>query len=159
MDEKQKELTESLGLLILRLGMGGYMATHGWGKVQMIVNNQYDQMGDPIGLGNTLSLVLVTFAEFICAIAVAMGLGTRLAAIPIVFAMGVAAFVVHGSDPWTMGEAAARFFAKESESWASKEPALMFAFAFLALVFTGPGKFSVDAVIAELWRGRRGAGG
>jgi len=68
---------------------------------------------------------------------------TRFAAAPVVFTMIVAAFVVHGSDPWTMG------------AGASKEPALLFAFVFLALIFTGAGKFSVDGLLWPAYRKRR----
>ncbi len=149
-----KEIIHSIGLLVLRLAMGGYMMTHGWGKLQMVINGQADQFGDPIGLGSALSLYLVTFAEFFCALAIVLGLATRLAAIPLIFAMGVAAFVAHGADPWTMSEAATRFFAGESESWASKEPALMFLAGFLALALTGPGLLSIDTGVVRLWKSR-----
>ena len=67
--------------------------------------------------------------------------------------MCVAAFVAHGSDPWTMSKAAELFFSGASKSWASKQPALMFATVFLALIFTGAGRYSVDALLAK----RRGA--
>jgi putative oxidoreductase len=129
-------MSGSIGLLILRLGMGGYLLTHGWGKLQMLRNG--DEFGDPIGLGSGLSLVLVTFAEFLCAILVMAGLVTRAAAVPIVVAMAVAAFVAHGSDPWTMAAA---------QGGGNKQPALMYLVAFAALIFTGPGRFSIDALI------------
>ena len=145
----------SLGLLILRAGAGGFLLTHGWGKLQMLLDGDFAKFGDPIGLGNTASLVLVVLAEFVCAILVVVGLGTRLAAIPIVIAMAVAAFVAHGSDPWTMGGGAAAFLSGDSKSWASKEPALLFLIPALALVFTGAGGYSLDAVIAPRRRGRR----
>jgi len=64
-----------------------------------------------------------------------------------VFAMGVAAFVVHGGDPWTMGEGAKLFLAGKGKSWASREPALLYLVPFLALVFTGSGRFSIDRMI------------
>lgn len=137
----------SIGLLILRLGVGGSLLTHGWGKVQMVQAGQYELMGDPIGLGPVLSLILVAFAEFCCAILVMLGFATRLAPVPIIVAMSVAAFVVHGSDPWTMAEGARRFMAGEAESWASRQPALLYLIPFLALVFTGAGKYSIDALI------------
>ena len=111
------------------------------------------EFGDPIGLGSRLSLVLVMTAEFICALLIVFGLATRVAAIPTVIAMAVAAFVVHLNDPWTMGGGAALFQSGEAESWSSKEPALLFLTGFLALVFTGAGKFSIDALI----RSRRSA--
>jgi putative oxidoreductase len=144
----------SIGLLILRIGIAGYLITHGWGKVQMILAGQHEMFGDPVGLGSQLSLWLVAFAEFACAILVLIGAATRLAAIPVVIAMAVAAFVAHGSDPWTMQEAAMRFFSGASKSWASKQPALMFAVVFLTLVFTGAGRYSVDALIARQRAGK-----
>ncbi len=137
----------SIGLLILRLGVGGYMLTHGFGKVQMVLAGQYDQMGNPIGLGPVLSLWLVAFAEFVCALLVVFGLATRLAAIPLVIAMAVAAFIVHGSDPWSMETAAAKFFAGESEFPVAREAAMLYLIPFLALAFTGAGKYSLDARI------------
>jgi len=146
MDPKRLDLLNSAGLLILRVGIAGYMITHGWGKFQMSLAGNFE-WADPIGLGPTLSLLLVTFAEFFCAILIVFGLATRLAAIPLVFAMGVAAFVAHAADPWTMGAAAQLYMAGEAESWASKEPALLFGIAFLALIFTGPGKFSLDSIV------------
>lgn len=146
----------SLGLLILRLGTGGYLITHGWGKLQMVMAGQFEQFGDPIGLGPQLSLVLVTGAEFFCALLVALGLATRFAAIPVVFAMGVAALVAHGNDPWTSTAAAQLFMSGRAESWASKEPALQFLIVFLTLIFTGAGRYSLDAVIGPRLKRRRG---
>jgi putative oxidoreductase len=153
-EARRQDLTTSIGLLILRVGIGGYLATHGWGKFQMVLDGKFDQFGDPIGLGSGASLVLVMIAEFFCALLVVIGLGTRYAAIPPVIAMGVAAFVAHGGDPWTMSKAAELFYSGASKSWASKEPALLFLTGFLALCFTGAGRYSLDALIG----GRRRAG-
>lgn len=135
MDAKQREAIGSVGLLVLRVGFGGYLMTHGWGKLAMLTAGEFEKFGDPIGLGKAPSLVLATGAEFLCAFLVLIGLATRFAAIPVVVTMAVAAFIVHASDPWTMG------------GGASKEPALLFLTAFLALVFTGPGRFSLDGLI------------
>lgn len=149
MDTTRHEQLTSIGLLILRLGMAGYLLTHGWGKVDMVVKGQAAMFGDPIGIGPALSLYLVTFAEFVCSILVIVGLFTRLAAIPPIIAMAVAAFVAHGADPWTMQAAAMAFYSGASKSWASKQPALMFLIPFLALVFTGAGAYSLDALISK----------
>ena len=134
--ERWRDLGTSIGLLILRLGIGGFMAVHGYGKFQMVLNGDFDKFADPIGIGVGLSLVMVMIAEFFCAILVMAGCLTRLAALPVVFAMCVAAFIVHGNDPWTM-----------QPTGGSKEPALLFAIPFLTLIFTGPGKFSIDALV------------
>jgi putative oxidoreductase len=70
------------------------------------------------------------FAEFFCSILLILGLFTRLAAIPLVIGMAVAAFVVHGADPF-----------------AAKELSLLYLFIYVALIFTGPGRHSVDYVL------------
>jgi putative oxidoreductase len=145
MEPQRQGVTTSIGLLILRLGVGGLMLTHGWGKLQMLLAGEFDKFGDPIGLGKEVSLAGIVGAEFVCALLVVFGLGTRLAAAVVVFAMAVAAFVVHANDPWTMG------------AGASKEPALLFLIPFLALVFAGAGRLSLDHLIWSRRRERRDA--
>ena len=161
MDETGEQgWTLAAGLLLLRVGIAGYLTPHGWSKLQRLLAGDFAFMGDPIGLGPTASLYLVVFAELVCPVLVVVGLATRLAALPVVFSMGVAAFVSHGADPWTMEEGARRFFAQEAQFWGSKQPALMFLVVFLALALTGAGRFSLDAVVARWWRRRRaGAAG
>ena len=118
----------SLGLLILRVVAGGMILLgHGWPKL-MRFSDLSSRFPDPLGLGSTtLSLSLVLFAEVFCAAAVILGFATRLVVIPLVFAMLVAAFIIHADDPWQ-----------------KKEFALLYALPFLTLICTGPGKFSVD---------------
>jgi putative oxidoreductase len=136
MESRWRIVTSSIGLLILRLGVGGYMLTHGWGKLQTLIAGDFESFGDPIGLGKAPSLVLATSAEFFCAILVMVGLATRFAAVPLVITMAVAAFVVHANDPWIMGQGL------------SKEPAMLYLIPFLALIFTGAGRFSIDGLIS-----------
>ncbi len=143
------DISTSIGLLVLRLGIGGFLLTHGWGKMQMLMAGQHAKFGDPIGLGSRLSLALVTVAEFFCSILVMAGLGTRVAAATIVVSMSVAAFVAHAHNPWTMETAAKAFFGGTSKSWASKEPALLYLIPFLALVFTGAGRLSIDRLFGH----------
>lgn len=82
---------------------------------------------DPIGIGVLASTILVVIAEAICPMLIIIGYKTRLASIPTIITMGVAAFIVHGADPIGM-----------------KEKALLFLFAFVAIALLGPGKHSVD---------------
>ena len=147
MNTQRTDRMLSLGLLILRLGIGGFMASHGWGKVQMLFSGNYEQWKDPLHVSDVGSLALAAGAEFVCALLVAIGLATRCAAVPVVISMSVAALVVHRADPWSMETAAKAFFAGTSKTWFSKEPALLFLIPFLALVFTGGGKYSLDAMI------------
>ena len=153
MEARRQDLMTSIGLLILRLGVAGYMLTHGGGKLPMLLNGA--EFAAPIGLGGRTSLVLVVVAEFGCALLVMLGLGTRLAALPVVFAMGVAAFVAHGNDPWTQEAAVKLFFSGATKYPASKQPALLYLIPFLALAFTGPGRFSFDALIWPRLRRRK----
>lgn len=153
MQSSRQDLATSIGLLILRVGIGGYMLSHGWGKLQMLLAGDFDKFGDPIGLGSGLSLALIVTAEFFGALLVMLGLATRFAAAFPVVAMGVAALVVHAGDPWTMETAARLFMAGEAKSWASKEPALLYLIPFLALAFTGAGRFSADSLICSRWHG------
>lgn len=145
MDPREQDVPTSIGLFLLRLGAGGFMTGHGWEKVQMLLDGRAADFGDPLGLGPTTSLVLAAVAEFLCALLVTVGFATRLATIPTAIMMGVAAFVVYGSHPWTMSEGASKFLAGAAQDWNSKEPALLFLAAFVALFFTGPGQISLDA--------------
>lgn len=133
-----KERLLSVGLLVLRLGTGGLLIYgHGWGKVTKFAERA-PKFADPIGLGPETSFALVVFAEVFCAAAVMLGLGTRLAAVPILIFTAVAVFVQHAADPF-----------------ADKEKALLFAVPMLTLMLTGGGRYSLDAVIGRLRRGRR----
>jgi putative oxidoreductase len=142
-------MSTSIGLLILRLGIGGYLCSHGVGKLRMLLAGDFAMFGDPIGIGAVPSLILVTMAEFLCALLLMVGLGTRFAAVPPVISMGVAAFVAHAKDPWSSETAAMAFFSGASKTWFSKEPALMYLVVALALAFTGAGALSLDGWIAQ----------
>jgi len=118
---------QSLGLLILRVSFGGLMlAGHGIDKL-LNFSEKVKVFPDPIGLGAHVALGLATFAEFFCAVLLILGLGTRLASIPLIVTMLVAAVSIHGSDPW-----------------AKKELAVAFLAAFTTILITGPGGFALD---------------
>ena len=104
------------------------MLTHGWPKLQKVLGGDFG-FADPIGLGASTSLVLTVAAEFGGALMLVFGFATRLISIPLMFTMVVAAFVVHGSDP----------FGKQ-------EFPLLYFVIYLTLFFLGSGKFSVDAL-------------
>lgn len=128
--------TTSIGLLILRAAAGGLMLTHGWGKLQMALKGEHAGFPDPLGIGERMSLYGAVTGEFFAPALIVLGLGTRIAAIPAAFTMVIAAFVIHKGDPLDI-----------------REKALFYLAAFLAIMFTGPGAFSLDA----LFFGRRKA--
>ncbi|MBW3467683.1 DoxX family protein [Arthrospiribacter ruber] len=121
----------AVGLALLRIGSALMMITHGWSKISNFSNN-LTTFRDPIGLGPAVSLQLAIFAEFFCAILLAIGFLTRLSLIPLIFTMGVAAFIVHADDPFS-----------------TQEKSLLFLLIFVVLMFLGPGKYSVDAQIKK----------
>jgi len=121
-----KDNLPDFGLLFLRMSAGLFIVFgHGWGKL-MNFGTMSTQFPDPIGLGSTVSLVLVVFAEVFCGLAFALGLVTRFSALPLIIFMLVGAAIFHADDPWQ-----------------KKEFALLYLIVFLA----GPGKYSLDRII------------
>ena len=53
--------------LLIRLGAGGMMLTHGIPKIGRLFGEGPVKFADPFGLGPEISLVLAIFAEVICA--------------------------------------------------------------------------------------------
>ncbi len=117
---------QNIGLLLLRLGFGGLMLTHGIPKLMRMLSGDFS-FGDPIGIGEPATLILAVLCEVLFPILIIIGFKTRLSAIPVILTMAVAAFIVHAADP--LG---------------TKEKALLFLLAFTAIALLGPGKYSVD---------------
>ena len=90
----------NIAKLILRLGFGGFMLSHGIPKLMKLFAGGVIQFPDPLHVGATTSLILTVFAEVVCAALIVIGYKTKWAAIPLVITMLVAAFVIHGSDPF-----------------------------------------------------------
>ncbi len=121
----------SIGLLLLRLATGGFMAyQHGYGKWLLWSRPGAVGFADPLGVGPKVSLALAIFGELVCGALILLGLGTRVAALPAAITMGVAAFVVHGDDLFGEGELA-----------------LLYLTGYLVLIATGAGRLSMDAII------------
>ncbi len=55
---------------------------------------------DPVGLGSTFALSLIMFAEFFCSLLLIVGLFSRLATVPLMIGMSVAAFFAHAGQPF-----------------------------------------------------------
>jgi putative oxidoreductase len=109
------------------------LLAHGLPKLQRFSEIQ-NTFPDPFGIGSPASLAMAVFAEFACAMAVAAGLIFRLALIPLVVTMFVAAFVIHGQDPFQ-----------------KQELALAYLAAYVGLMFSGPGRYSLDSL---LWKSK-----
>ncbi len=126
------ERYRDVGLLLFRLGLGGMFIWHGAPKV----------FGGPetwAALGKTMAVFGITFApafwglmsgcaEFFGGILIVLGLFYRLACAFLIINLGVAFISQMIGDKGLM---------KASQSFED-------AFSFLAALFIGPGKYSID---------------
>jgi putative oxidoreductase len=127
-------LSADLGLLVVRLWFGVVLALHhGYGKLMNLgaftANVATKHIPLPWLLGPLAGL-----GEFFGGLMLAFGIFGRVGAAWVLGVMMVAAFQVHGADPF-----------------GKKELALAYGAVALALLVAGPGRFSVDA----RWLGRR----
>lgn len=127
-----------LMLLILRIGIASFMIVHGYQKLGWLTAGGEIQFGDPIGVGEAASLYLTVFAEFFCSIFLLLGLGTRLATIPLIITMLVAVFIVHSADGFD-----------------KKESGLHYLLVYVFLLVSGPGKYSIDHIISKSLHSRK----
>jgi putative oxidoreductase len=122
----KNSLQNHIGLAFLRISAAALMLTHGIPKLQNLLSGNLE-FGDPLGIGGAPSLFLAIIGEFVCPILIIVGYKTRWAAVPTAITMAVAAFIVHGADPFQ-----------------TKEKALLFLICFVAIILLGPGKYSID---------------
>ncbi len=125
--------TKSLVLLLARVIFGFLFLSHGIAKLHAYANAP-ELFLDPIGLGSTLSLWLVLFAEILCTTGFILGALFRLCLIPMIFTMCIALFVIHASDPLGV-----------------KELSMMYLAIFALLYITGPGRYSIDGILKRVY--------
>ncbi|WP_294298368.1 DoxX family protein [uncultured Chryseobacterium sp.] len=124
-------VVKDIALLVVRVFIGFAMLSHGFPKLQMLIDGKSD-FYDFLGMGPQLSLGLTVFAEFVCSIFLILGLFSRIALGFLIFTMVIAGFVVHSADP----------FAKQ-------EMSLVYLAVYLLLMVFGVGKVSVDYMIEK----------
>lgn len=121
-----------VALLITRVGVAALMLVHGWPKLEMLFSDGPVQFPAVLGLSATTSLALAVFSEVLCSLLILVGLGTRLATIPLIVTMVVAVFIFHAADP----------FAKQ-------ELGLLYLMPYVVLLLTGSGKYSLDYLLLQ----------
>lgn len=119
-----------LGLLVLRAWLGlTMMINHGIPKL-MHFKDTAKEFPDPLGVGMNVSLGMTVFAEVLCSALLVVGFLTRPAALVLSITMGVAFAIVHK--------------ASLAMQPGSGELAFIYLAGFIALLFAGPGRYSVD---------------
>jgi len=118
------------GLLVLRVGFAMLMIPHGWAKFIKFEDLQTKFM-DFMGLGPSISLSLVICSELICSLLLGLGLLTRWATIPLV----ITALVILSAHNWDV--------------FGESELGTAYLIAYVAILFLGPGKYSLDAILEK----------
>ncbi len=124
-----------LPLLMIRWVLAIGFFTPAMMKLQDIgaIAGWFESMNYPAPL---LSAYLATFTEAAGVVLLALGLGTRIISIPLMFTMLVAIFTVHFSNGFAAG------------SNGFEIPLYYFLMLFLLLIY-GPGRISVDYAISR----------
>lgn len=136
------ETNLNIGLLILRVLIGILMAFYGYQKL-----THFNEMADDdfwknninfLGLGSNVSVGLTVFAEFFCSLFLLVGLFTRLSLIPLIFCMSYIVAIVDKMQFLNHGEHGYEF-----------STAFIYLVIYVVLIFTGPGKWSLDNFICN----------
>jgi putative oxidoreductase len=132
-----KDRATSVGLLVLRLFLGLGIMAHGYQKFFVFGVSGFAGFLEKLGApAPQASAWLSASAELAGGLLIAVGLLTRLAAVPLAINMAVAAFVAHSG-----------YFITNTPP--GREYALNLGAAFVALALTGAGRYSIDHVLAS----------
>ncbi|NII40757.1 putative oxidoreductase [Curtobacterium flaccumfaciens] len=134
----------SIGLTVLRVVLGVVFIAHGAQKVSQGipgVTQGFAGMGVPFP---EIAAPLVAGLELVGGVLLVLGVATRVVAVLLAVDMVVAGVLAHLSSG---------FFSQDG----GFEYVLVLAAGSLAVALTGPGRYSVDAVVLRRSRGRRGA--
>jgi putative oxidoreductase len=126
----QNTKNTEVALLFVRVTVAGLMLVHGLPKLEMLLSGDSSQFPAVFGLSAATSLALAVFSEVVCSVLILVGLGTRLATIPLIVTMLIAAFYIHGADPF-----------------AKKELAILYLIPYVMLLLTGGGKYAFDQLL------------
>ena len=135
-----KYVDKDLGLLIIRVVTAGtLMLKHGWEKFSdfhtMLTNTRL-RFPDPLHMGVFASLTMAQISDFYCALLVVIGLGSRFAAAYSFVCISVAWVAVH-------------HFSYFGPGGDHGEIIVLILGTLVGLVVSGPGRYSVDYLLAD----------
>jgi putative oxidoreductase len=107
------------------------MIPHGYDKLVHFAQYKKDFLNF-LGMGPTLSLALVVFAEFFCSVFLIMGLFTRLVASILLIELLVVVFKAH-----------------QGEIFGDGEHGMLFLIGYIAIILIGAGKASLDGILGK----------
>lgn len=127
-----------LGLLLIRIIIGLLMAFYGYEKLihfeTMAASDFWAKNVNFLGFTGKIPLALTIFAEFFCSLLLIIGLLSRLALIPLLICMGFIIVAIMQFSVLNSGDNGYEF-----------NTAFVYFIIYLALFFTGPGKYSLDS--------------
>ena len=130
-------INADLGLLLIRLIIGALMACYGYQKLvhfqEMASSDFWAKDVSFLGMHGAFPLALTVFAELFCSLLLIVGLFTRLSLIPLLICMAYIFLVIFPGSMVSNGENGVEF-----------NNTFVYFTIYLALFFTGPGKYSLD---------------
>ena len=132
------ERSQWIPQLLVRLFVGYFFFETGWAKAQHLdaMTERFVGWGIPYP---AFSVVLSVYTELVGGALLVLGLCTRLASIPLLINMLVALFTVNIRNVSGLDE----FVELDTP---------LYALFFLWLLFTGPGRVSLDHLLWRRWR-------
>jgi putative oxidoreductase len=146
---------EALPPLILRLIMGWEFFEAGREKLRgenWFASIQADFPFPFDQIPASISWSMATWFELIGAVALWIGLGARFFAFSLLVLTFVATAAVHWPDMWSMWSDLLKGYAISDQGHGNFKLPLLFVAMLLPLIFNGPGKLSLDHLVAK-WFG------
>ncbi|KAA2285738.1 DoxX family protein [Arenimonas fontis] len=147
---------DGVGNWLAPLGLRLILAWEFWeaGREKLRGENWFGQIQDkfPFPFDQVppgLSWSLATWTELVAAVALLLGLGTRLAAFALLVLTAVATASVHWPADWSSLAELWQGYAITDRGHGNFKLPLLFALMLLPLLFKGPGRLSLDALLAR----------